>query len=229
MARKRVLMVEGLDDEHVVKNICGQRQLGMIEHIRHYGGKDPLIESIGVRLKESNIGSLGIILDADTDLQARWQAVTTRLSAAGYTSLPATPLPEGTVVEPPVDSLLPRVGIWLMPDNQVPGILEDFLRFLVPEDDQLIVHVDQSIDDIPPEHCRFPELRKPKARIHTWLAWQEAPGKPFGQAISARYLDPHLPLANTFATWLQRTFFRHNVAASIPPRKTGSKARRSPP
>lgn len=207
MAHKRVLMVEGPDDEHVVKNICGQRQLGMIEHIHPYGGKDSLIESIGVRLKESDIGALGIILDADTDLQARWQAVTARLSAAGYTSLPAAPLPEGTVVEPPADSLLPRVGIWLMPNNQAPGILEDFLRFLVPEDDQLIVHVDQSIDGIPPEYCWFPELRKPKARIHTWLAWQEEPGKPFGQAISARYLDPDLPLANIFAAWLKKTFF----------------------
>lgn len=38
MAGKRVLMVEGPDDEHVVKNICGQRQLGTIEIIHPYGG-----------------------------------------------------------------------------------------------------------------------------------------------------------------------------------------------
>lgn len=25
--------------------------------------------------------------------------------------------------------------------------------------------------------------------------------------ISARYLDPHLPMADVFAQWLQRTFF----------------------
>lgn len=203
---KCVLMVEGPDDEHVVKNICGQRQLGKTLDIKPYGGKDPLIEGIGVRLKESDIGALGITLDADTDLHARWQAVAFRLGAAGYTEVPATPAPEGTVIESPADSLLPRVGVWLMPDNQLPGILKDFLRFLVPAGDCLLAHVDQALISIPAGERRFPEVRAAKARIHTWLAWQEEPGKPFGQAISARYLDPSLPAANLFAGWLQRTF-----------------------
>jgi hypothetical protein len=207
MTAKLVLMVEGPDDEHVVKNICGQRQLGKTLDIKPYGGKAPLIEGIGVRLKESDIGALGIILDADTDLHARWQAVAFRLSAAGYTDVPATPVPEGTVIESPADSLLPRVGVWLMPDNQLPGILEDFLRFLVPAGDRLLARVDQALISIPAGERRFPEVRAAKARIHTWLAWQEEPGKPFGQAISARYLDPSLPAANLFAGWLQRTFF----------------------
>ncbi|MEW6037044.1 MAG: DUF3226 domain-containing protein [Pseudomonadota bacterium] len=207
MAGKRVLMVEGPDDEHVVKHICGTRQLGIIETIHAYGGKDPLLEGIGARMKESDIVALGILLDADTDLQSRWQAVAGRLAQAGYGSVPDLPAPEGTVIDPPADSLLPRVGVWLMPDNRVPGILEDFLRFLVPEHDPLLAHVEQSIDSIPRGLCRFDELKKPKARIHTWLAWQDEPGKPLGQAISARYLDPHLPAADTFAAWLQRTFF----------------------
>jgi len=207
MAAKRVLMVEGPDDEHVVKHICGVRQLGKIEIIHPYGGKDPLLEGVGARLKESDITALGIILDADTDLHASWQAIAARLNQAGYPDVPETPSAVGTVVEAPADSLLPRVGIWLMPDNQVPGILEDFLRFLVPAGDPLFAHVEQSLDSIPPGLCRFTDLKKPKARIHTWLAWQEEPGKPFGQAISASYLDPNLPVANSFAIWLQQTFF----------------------
>lgn len=36
MVGKRVLMVEGPDDEHVVKHICGERQLGQIETIHPY-------------------------------------------------------------------------------------------------------------------------------------------------------------------------------------------------
>lgn len=167
MAGKRVLMVEGPDDEHVVKHICGERQLGQIETIHPYHGKDPLLEGIGARLKESDVVALGILLDADTDLQARWQAVTDRLKQAGYTDISDAPSPDGTVITAPADSLLPRVGIWLMPDNQMPGILEDFLRFLVPVDDPLFAHVEQSLDTMPPAHCRFSELKKPKARIHT--------------------------------------------------------------
>lgn len=94
-----------------------------------------------------------------------------------------------------------------MPNNQDPGILEDFLRFLVPEGDNLFAHVNACVDSIPTGQRRFTELKKAKALIDTWLAWQEEPGKPFGQSISARYLDPHLPAANTFAGWLQRAFF----------------------
>lgn len=207
MAGKRVLMVEGPDDVHVVKHICGERNLGKIETIHPYGGKDPLLQGIGARLKESDVIALGILLDADTDLQARWQAVADRLKQAGYTDTPTAPAPHGTVISAPTNSLLPRVGTWLIPDNQANGILENFLRFLVPEGDPLFSHVEHAINSIPPEQCLFSELKKPKARIHTWLAWQEEPGKPYGQAITARYLDPHLPAADIFAIWLQPTFF----------------------
>jgi hypothetical protein len=204
---KSVLLVEGIDDEHVVKHICGQHQLGVIGTIHPCGGKDELLDSIVTRAKESNIAALGILLDADEDIQARWQAVFDRLASAGYSGLPRSPSPDGTVVEPPADTLLPRVGIWLMPDNRIPGILEHFLAFLIPAGDGLIAHADQAIDTIPTGQRLFPPEKEEKARVHTWLAWQREPGKPFGTAISFRYLDPNLPAAETFARWLQRTFF----------------------
>ncbi|MEJ2387494.1 MAG: hypothetical protein P8Y27_09405 [Chromatiaceae bacterium] len=207
MAVKRVLMVEGPDDEHVVKHVCGQRQLGTIENIHAYGGKDLLIDGIEARLKESDISALGILVDADEDLQARWAAVASRLSTAGYVGIPVSPTEEGTVIAAPAGTLLPRVGIWLMPDNRLPGILEDFLQFLVPDGDPLLEHAKHSIDTIPIRLCRFSKLKRPKALIHNWLAWQEEPGKPLGQAILARYLDPNLPAADVFADWLRRTFF----------------------
>lgn len=59
MDGKHVLMVEGPDDEHVVKNICGTKGLGKIETIHAYGGKEPLLDGIAARLKESDITALG--------------------------------------------------------------------------------------------------------------------------------------------------------------------------
>ena len=206
MTGKRVLMVEGPDDEHAVKNICGQRQLGIIENIHPYGGKDPLMDGIGVRLKESDIGVLGIILDADTDLHARWQTVSSRLSQAGYRGVPAAPAHDGTIIEAPTDSLLPKVGIWLMPDNQVPGILEDFLRFLVPPGDGLLAHVDLSIDSIQPEQRKFTDMKKSKARIHTWLAWQDPPGNPLGRALTMRIFNPDSNSAAPFIAWFKKLY-----------------------
>jgi AAA15 family ATPase/GTPase len=49
-----------------------------------------------------------------------------------------------------------------------------------------------------------PELKK--GRIYTYLAWQKEPGKPLGQAITARYLDAAQPKAKEFADWLLLLF-----------------------
>lgn len=200
-------MVEGPDDKHVVMHICGTRGLGKIDLIHPYGGKDPLLDGIRVRLLESEIAALGILLDADEDLEARWQAISSRLSDAGYSEVPATSARDGAVIDAPRSTLLPRVGVWLMPNNQVPGILEDFLSFLVPSGDPLLERASDCIDAIAHGQRPFSDLKRPKALIHTWLAWQQEPGKPFGQAITARYLDPNLPTADLFADWLCRTFF----------------------
>ncbi|PZO64464.1 MAG: hypothetical protein DI635_05300 [Pseudoxanthomonas suwonensis] len=209
MAGKRVLLVEGKNDEHVVKNICGRLNLGQIDEIRPKSGKDPLLDVLPVELKGASDGSvsvMGVILDADENLQSRWQSVCGRLVEAGYQNVPDVPAEDGTILLPPAGSKpLPRFGIWVMPDNRVPGILEDFLKFLVPDGDVVLAHAEQSLDNLPDK--RFRSLDRPKALMHTWLAWQEEPGKPYGQAITARYLDTDLPMGKSFSAWLEKVFF----------------------
>ena len=56
--------------------------------------------------------------------------------------------------------LLPRFGVWLMPDNQSRGILEDFLHFLVPAGSQLFEHVKSSVATIPANERRFSQLAR---------------------------------------------------------------------
>ena len=91
-----------------------------------------------------------------------------------------------------------------MPDNKTPGILEDFLQFLVPQPDSLMKHANTSVNSVPEQ--RFTDLDRPKALMHTWLAWQEEPGKPYGTAITAKFLDPSQPQADILASWLKRLF-----------------------
>lgn len=202
---RSVMMVEGTDDEHVVKHICGNRQLGFIDKIQEYGGKDELLEGIGPRLKESDLGAVGIVLDADTNVTATWRAVANRLQIAGVTGLP-TDVAESGFVSSQLKGL-PRVGVWLMPNNKQSGILEDFLGYMVAADDPLMTYVRTQLDRIPPELIRFPETRKQKALMHTWLALQANPGRPFGQAITARYLDPSASQIDPFTSWIRRVFF----------------------
>jgi len=207
MANRRILLVEGNDDEHVLKHICGNHDVGQLD-ILPLGSVEKLLESLPVRLRASEEGDiLGVIVDADTNVEARWQALSNRLKKEGYLDVPQSPPPEGLVLNAPINSLLPRVGIWLMPNNQTNGILEDFLRFLIPQDSPLFAHAENSIRAIPNEERRFTELAAPKALIHTWLAWQKEPGKPLGMAITAQFLDPKVEQVNVLVSWLKRLFF----------------------
>ena len=94
-----------------------------------------------------------------------------------------------------------------MPNNKTKGILEDFLRFLVPQPSTLFGHVQESVAEIPPCDRLFSDVKEPKAIIHTWLAWQKEPGMPLGAAISARFLDANVSQVDVFVAWLTRLFF----------------------
>ncbi|WP_423224303.1 DUF3226 domain-containing protein [Candidatus Amarolinea aalborgensis] len=208
MAAKRILLVEGDDDEHVLKHLCGNRGVPQLDEIKPLKGINRLLDSISTRLRASEDGDIvGVVIDADIDLSSRWHSLRNRLISVGYRGVPEDPLPDGTILDPPDDQLLPRVGIWIMPDNQTTGILEDFLRFLVPIESPLFKHVLSSVAAIPEGERRFTQLAEPKAIIHTWLAWQVEPGKPLGTAITARYLDPDVAQVDILVSWLKRLYF----------------------
>jgi hypothetical protein len=208
MAKQKILLVEGADDEHVLKHICGKRGITSLDEARTHGGVDALLESTQTRLKLSKGDEVvGVVIDADTDVNARWRSLRDRLVNVGYQNVPTAPASDGTIVDPPADTLLPRVGVWIMPDNRTNGILEDFLQFLVPQESPLYAHVRSSVATIPESERRFSTLAEPKAIIHTWLAWQEEPGKPLGTAITARFLDPNVAQVDVLVAWLKRLFF----------------------
>jgi hypothetical protein len=94
-----------------------------------------------------------------------------------------------------------------MPNNQLPGMLEDFVALLMPADDNLRPKAEEILREIEREGLnRYGEIHHAKALIHTWLAWQETPGMPMGQAITARVLQRESAIAQVFADWLQRLF-----------------------
>ena len=201
-------MVEGTDDEHVLKHICGNRDIPHLDEVESQDGVENLIESLGVRLTLSEEGDvIGVVIDADTEISDRWQSIRGRITDFGYQNVPDQPDPDGTILDPPAGTLLPRLGVWIMPNNQTSGILEDFLHFLVPQPNILFDHAKASVAAIPEGERRFKQLAEPKAVIHTWLAWQKDPGLPFGKAITARFLDPSVPEVDVLVAWLKRLFF----------------------
>lgn len=207
MGDRKLILVEGTDDKHVMLHLFRNRGIRAIIEVQSHDGVERLLESLSVRLKACEDGDVvGVIIDADVDLNARWQSLRDRLRSVGYVNLPANPSPGGTILERPGVGLLPRVGFWVMPDNRTGGMLEDFLRFLVPSESRLLEHVRRSIHEIPKPEIRFANAALPKVLICTWLAWQSDPGLPYGTAVTARFLDPDVPQVTELMDWVKRLF-----------------------
>ncbi len=231
-AARLKLLVEGPDDEHVVYHILESLKIGLPEDfpskekaegkfkvVYKHGssknqGKQALLELFTGYFFESGLEAIGIIVDADKEPAGTWEKLISRLTEQGYPpeSLPKKPAPGGSIIDaPPEPTLKPRVGIWIMPDNSSSGALEDFLSALVPADDKLLGHAKTVLDGLPAIEPATEKLVKgdhrQKALMHTWLAWQKEPGKPYGQAIKARYLNAESEQGKVFGNWLKRTFW----------------------
>lgn len=202
------LVVEGKNDQHVVWALCEQHQLDETFSVHvpgqdESGGIEALLADIPVRLMQRRLVTLGIVADANQDLPGRWQNIRNCLERAGYASLPSQPDANGLTISPPGR---PRVGVWLMPDNQSPGMLENFAR-LIPDSDLLAPQAEACLREIEQQGLnRYKPIHYPKAFVHTWLAWQENPGFPMGLGITTHTLSHDKPLALAFVGWLERLF-----------------------
>ncbi|HLQ28076.1 MAG TPA: DUF3226 domain-containing protein [Ktedonobacteraceae bacterium] len=197
------VLVEGPDDAQVFYHLL--RYYGLDTHItiQQKAGIDTLLEALEVELKRRAETRLGIVVDADTDIANRWQSLRDRLIEAGYSAVPLRPAPGGTILK---QEGRPMVGLWLMPDNTISGRLEDFMSLLIPAGDILWPMAQDSVQQVIIKDRRFPQTQAMKANMHTWLAWQEEPGKPMGQAITKRYLDAAAPHAQQLVEWIRRLF-----------------------
>lgn len=201
------LLVEGSDDYHVVCNLMMHYAIPDVFKVKQKDGISNLLETIEMEFEESGLLRMGIMVDADIDLAGRWQSLQQHIHNLGFQNVPVMLNPQGTILR---QEGLPSLGLWIMPDNRVNGMLEDFVGYLVPDEDRILWdHAGTAIDSIPAAQRRFSDAHRSKAHIHTWLAWQEEPGKPMGQAITARYLNPTHPSAQVFVNWIRNLFEIH--------------------
>ena len=197
----RILLVEGQTDQHVVLVLCARHQLALDFEVRDSKGIDKLLPSIGPQIKVSGRQIIGILVDADGDRNARWDAVANRLSNEGIEA-PKHPDPTGTIIDPQGK---PRVGIWLMPDNKASGELEDFVVQMIPAGDRVWPLSQRYIEEIPEVEKRFSEKKKLRAQLYAWLAARKDPRR-METAIEARDLEVNGELSQKFIAWLTKLF-----------------------
>ena len=198
----RVLLVEGDNDKHVVLQMCA-RILGMPEFcIIAKGGVDAVLASIANELRVDGRKAVAIVVDANDHVTERWRAVTEPLRELAI-DVPEQPEPDGTCIEG--STRLPRVGIWLMPNNESMGELEDFVRSMLPDDDPVWPQAESYIDGIPEGNRRFTDKKALRAKVHAWLATRSRP-RLMGVAVRDGDLHVNGELATKFADWLRHVF-----------------------
>ena len=196
----KVLFVEGWDDEHVVTELWKRRHGSEPSfYIQDQKGIESLKDAISLGIKASSRKVLGIVADADDDPGGCWDAISDRLGKVGV-KLPEVRPPDGIIVYGQ-----PRVGVWLMPDNQRPGDLEDFVREMIPSNDPAWCLAKRYIQGIPPDAIKFSTKKRSRAELHAWLATRKEPGR-IGWAIGRGDLQTDGPLCSDFLAWIEGLF-----------------------
>jgi hypothetical protein len=125
-----------------------------------------------------------------------------KLSQYHY-NFPADPNAGGTILDSTADE--PRIGFWLMPDNKKSGMIEDFCAEMA--EPNALAFAKECVEGAKQRGLSsYKDVHTSKAIIHTYLAWQDEPGRPLGQAVSMQALKPHTLIAIRFVEWLNRLF-----------------------
>ncbi len=207
------LLVEGTDDLYVIVELMKRNGVDWPDRkadapvlIKPMQGVGAIMKApfLGDQLKQPGLQALGIMIDADDDPKRRWEWFRDQLATRQFRNLPETMPATGLITD---DAAGLRVGLWLMPDCGSAGILETFLALLVRGPDlALWDHAGASFETARALGAPCGQTHHDKARIHTWLAWQDPPGTSFGLALTKRNLDPNAPGAAAFVAWFRKLY-----------------------
>lgn len=227
--RHAELVVEGETDQHVLSNLLHYH--GIANHrvkrdekigpnsqidkllITVAGSRQELLQQIPIRIKAGNRSAIGFVIDADADavsdnapvvkaIERTWMAIRGQTKSAGL-ECPPNLVEQGHIQRD--DRFDATIGYWIMPDNCQSGAIESFLRQLIEDSDTLIDYAELVTRTAKDTHnARFSQADFLKAQLACWLAWQEQPGIPLGQAWREHGFQTQGPLATSFVRWISR-------------------------
>jgi hypothetical protein len=200
------LLVEGKEEIRVISHfidqfvVWGDKPSDWVIHVKDYEGVDDLLKAsnIETEAQEPGLEVLGILIDADDEIEARWAAVRARCLKI-TTDFPSK-LPSEGLIHQTTQGL--RVGVWIMPDNSSRGMLETFLGALVtPTRTDLWGFARETCTQSRGHGAPYTDPHFDKACIYTLLAWLEPPGRSLNVSVQDRVFNARLPLADRFAKW----------------------------
>lgn len=208
--RENLLLVEGKDDQRIVPQLVERAGISWgprgneIVRTHETDGYEKLAGQFQSQLKNAGLLRIGILVDANADPASRWRSLSA--TVADECTLPQAPPPTGVIV--PVTRSKKRLGVWMMPNSASQGMMETFLNALRPADNTaLLEHAEKAVD-VARESlgAPFSAFHRDKAIIHTWLAWQDPPGRQLHDAIKQAMLDVSRPYAAPFIAWFKALY-----------------------
>lgn len=206
------LLVEGEEDKRVIPQLIeangirwGENPDTWIVEIDQCDGFEKMVKQglIETELKTSGLEVLGIIADANDKAEERWESLRNRCREF-FPQLPDE-LPATGLIHTSETGL--KLGVWLMPDNRSHGMMETFLTYLVPDDrNSVLKYAESARDQARALGAPYKDVHADKAKIHTWLAWQDPPGQQLHGAVMQHLLDPCSPHAAGFVKWFRSLF-----------------------
>ena len=211
-ASPRKLLVEGGTDKRVIpflmeaNGIEWERSGQPVVCIEPYNGVEELLKPgvVEAELRASGLEALGVMVDANGNASDRWNRIR-HLCRNEFAHLPGR-IPQDGLEIVHIETGA-RFGVWIMPDNRFSGMLEDFLIRLIPEDPRGLYELaEKCVTEATQSGAPFKDAHKAKAKIYTWLAWQDEPGRQLHEAVHHRVLDPESPESQPFVNWFRHLF-----------------------
>lgn len=202
------LFVEGINDLHIVASLCAHHKVTENFNIEDCRGIENVIGKFRIALTNPAVYQrIGVVIDADSDMKSRWKQLIDILEKSGKYNCEKLELSAGGLILHPLKMWDAVVGIWIMPDNTLVGMLEDFALSLVSPEDALMRKAESVLSELEAQGIQqYKEAHRSKAKVHTFLAWHDEPGKPIGQAITAHILNPDAVQAKVFIDWINKLY-----------------------
>lgn len=225
-----LILVEGADDKWFFTALLKRTQLtaniyppAESECGVDGNGIDNLLDSLPILLKQlstQQLDRLAIVIDADSTannfgFDARREKIKSIIEASGYQIPDQKPGQyQGELFEH--SRGFPPIGLWIMPNHQHDGMLEDFLLPCIEhtERKEILDIVDSSIADLKSRESltpiRFSDTHESKVRLSTWLDWQKKPNNcrmlSPACALKQNWLNPDHDNIKALTNWLTRVF-----------------------
>ncbi len=215
---QKILLVEGETDKSFFEEICKKLSLNTTVQVappRDLGGthntKGGVLNHLKIllpQLEDGQLTNIAVIVDADyiehgSGGQKTVEQVSDVLESFDFTLKNSTSNQEGLLFKH--SDGLGDFGLWVMPNNNREGMLEDWIIECIKNDETaLFQQATTAVQQL--SSPKFKTHLQAKAEVATWLAWQKTPGHGLYSVMKEGLLDENSVLYTKLGNWLKSIF-----------------------